>query len=383
MARTSNAVLRALGRWERKGLVTQELGATLRAEVEEELRGESRRWTQFALAGTGGAILIIAGATFLAWAWPEMGYAGQSVALGVIGAVVMALGVRLLGSPRLIPVAYLLQLSGPFLLFMALAYSENAWADKTLGGVVVGALALALPFVTVTLALRKDPVLGALQAAFSFLFFFLFLDRALGLGMETSLWILDGVGLAGLAWLGFRLKDPEGPPWILNTFFAVLYSSLLLVFFSGDLIWELEEFVIIPADVWLLTVAGISLWGLQENVPIRLQRDWFERQLAYCIVLAIPFGFLTTLEAMKAGPNTAALTVAGIGVLGLWFSIPRGIRSVLIASCLALLIAAWYYGAEKAGAMGSVLALTVMAVVLFWASSRLGQGKAPPKEMTS
>ena len=383
MARTSSPVLGALDRWVGKGLVSGELAETLRAEVEQELQGESHRWAQFALAATAGAILIIAGATFLAWAWPDLGYASQATTLGIVGVLVVALGVRLLGSPRMVPVAYLLQLSGPVIFLMALAYSENAWPDRTVGGVVSGALALATPFVLVTLALRKDPVLGALQAALSFLFFFLFLDRALGLGLEASFWILDGLGLACLAWLAFRLRDPQGPPWILNTFFAVLYASLLLVFFSGHILWDLGEFVIIPADIWLLTVAGISLWALQENVPVHLERDWYERQLAYCVLLAIPFAFVTTLEAMKAGPNTAALTVAGIGVLGLWYSIPRQVRSVLLASCLALLIGAWYYGAEKAGALGAVGALTAMSVVLFLAASRLGRGRHGPEEVST
>ena len=373
MDMNSSPVLRAIGRWVQKGLLSEETARLLRSEVEEDLRSEGQRWTQFALAATGGAILIIAGATFLAWAWPEMGYAGQALSLGVVGALVLGLGVRLLGPPRLVPVAYLLQLSGPFLLLMALAYSENAWADRTFGGIVAGVLALSIPFLSVGLAIRKDPVLGALQAALSFLFLFLFLDRALGLGLRASLWVLDGVGVAGLAWLAFRLRDAKGPPWVLNTFFAVLYASLILMFFTGDILWDLEEFTIIPADIWLLTVAGISVWALQEGVPVHLQRDWYARQLAYCIVVAIPFGFITTLEAMKAGPDIAATLVAGIGVLGLWYSIPRGIRSVLVASCLALLVAAWYYGAEKAGALGAVLALTAMSVLLFWAASKLGR----------
>ena len=247
---------------------------------------------------------------------------------------------------------------------------------------MAGVISLTLPLLIVSLALRKDPVLGALQAVFSFLFLFLFLDRALGLGMETSLWVLDGVGFLGLAWLGYRLRDPQCPEWTLNTFLAFLYASLFLVFLSGEILWEMEEFVIIPADVWLLTVTGVSLWALQEGVPVHLRRDWYERQLAYCIVLAIPFSFITTLEAMSAGPNTAALVLAGIGGAGLWFSIPRGIRSVLLASCLALLIAAWYYGAEKAGALGAVLALTGMSVILFWGASRLGRPRATPGEAT-
>ena len=320
MAMTSNPVLRSLERWVRKGLLTPETAEVLLAEVEEELRGEGHRWTQYALAATGGAILIIAGGTFLAWAWPEMGYAGQTMALAVIGLGVCGLGFRLLPRPRFVPVAYLLLLSGPVLLLLALAYSENAWADKTVGGVLVGVFSLAIPAVLVTFFLKRDSVLGALQAALSFLFFFLFLDRALGLTLEASLWVLDGLAVAGLAWLGFHLRNPKGPEWVLNTFFAVFYASLLLVFFSGEVLWNLEDFVMVPADIWLLIVAAV-------------------------------------------------------GAFGLWVNIPRGVRSILLASCVALLVAAWYYGAEKAGALGAVLALTVMAIVLFWASSKLGSGR--------
>jgi hypothetical protein len=382
MSKSSNPVLRALGRWETKDLISPNLAGSLREEVEGELEGESQRWAQFTLAATGGAILIIAGATFLAWVWPEMGYASQSLTLGVIGILVLGAGVRLLGPPRLIPVAYLLQISAPVLIIMALAYSENAWPDQTFGGVVAGVVSLAFPLVIISLALRKDPVLGALQAVFSFLFLFLFLDRALGLDMRTSLWVLDGVGLLGLGWLGYRLRDPQGPDWTLDTFLALLYASLILIFISGEVLWDLESFIIIPADVWLLTVAGISVWAMQEGVPVHLERDWYERQLAYCIVLAIPFTMMTTLEAMRAGPTTTALTLAAIGGAGLWYSIPRGMRWVLATSCLALLIAAWYYGAEKAGALGAVLALVGMSVILFWGSFKLGGLRStPPKAM--
>lgn len=372
MAGEHHPVLRALRRWEAKGLLTAELGRVLEGEVREEIQGESGRWAQFALAATGGSVLIIAGGTFLAWVWPEMGYAGQSLTLGVVGALVLGLGVRTLGSPRLIPVAYLLQLAASILLVMALAYSENAWPDRTPGGILVGILALLLPGLLIALALRKDAVLAALQSVLAFLFLFLFLDRALGLGMEASLWILDGVGLLGLAWLGYRLKDPGSPPWVLNTLTAILYASLVLAFLTGDIIWDMEAMVMIPADLWLLTVAGISVWALQEEAPDHIKRDWYERQLAYCILLAIPFAFITMLETLDLTTTPTALTVAGIGVLGLWYSLPRGMRGVLLASCLALLIAAWYYGAEMAGALGAVLALLAMSVVLFWGAWKVG-----------
>ncbi len=378
----SDPVHMALDRWEGKGLLSPDLASVLREEVQEVGRGETVRWAQFALAATAGAILIIAGATFLAWVWPEMSYGGQSAVLGVIGALVMLGGMRLQGRTRLAPVAYLLQISGPILILLALAYSENAWADATPGGVTAGILGLLLPFFTVGFALGKDPVLGSLQAVLSFLFFFLFLDRALGLGLESSLWILDGMGILGLAWLASRLRDPETPEWTLNVFLGLLYASLFLLFVSGEVIWEMEAMVMVPANLWLLMVAGFSVWALQDSAPPRFQKDLFERQLAYLVLTAIPFAFITVLETLELGANSAALTVACVGAAGLWYSIPRGFRWVLVTSCLALLIAAWYYGAEKAGALGAVLALAAMSALLFWISSRMGRAGSKARRAT-
>jgi len=213
--------------------------------------------------------------------------------------------------------------------------------------------------------------MAGFQAALSFLFLFVFLDRALGFNEEMVLWILDGVMLVGLGVLAYRLRDPEVPSWVLSVFLALLFSTLVLVIFSAEFIWELESGTIYPMDVWLIIVAGLSLWGLQDGAPIHLRRDWYEHQLALCVLLGIGFGFITTLEALNTGPTPAALTVAAVGGLGLWFSLPRGARSVLAASCLALLISAWYWGAEMSGALGAVFALAVVSAVLFWGSTRM------------
>jgi hypothetical protein len=301
-----------------------------------------------------------------------MGYGGQSVTLGIIGLLILGLGLRLRGRGRWGPVAYLLQLAGPVLLVMALAYSENAWPDGSFGGIVAGGLGLLIPVALVALSLRRDPVLASLHVVLAFLFLFLFLDRALGLELRTCLWILDGVLVVGLAFLAIRLRDESGPEWVFNFFTALLFAAPVLVAMSGEILWEMEEWTIIPLDVWLIIVTLLSLWAMREEAPVQLKRDWYERQLAYCLVVGIFFAFITTLEAFDAGPNTAALTVAALGGLGLWFALPRGSRPVLLASCLALLIAAWYYGAEKAGALGAVLALSVTSAVLFWGSSRIG-----------
>jgi hypothetical protein len=373
MDKTSHPVLRAVGRWEEKGLLDPKVAQLLREEVEEKVQGEGRRWSQYLLAATGGAVLIVAGSTFLAWVWPEMGYAGQSVTLAVIGFLVLGLGLRLPTSGKWLPVAFLLQIAGSILILMALIYSEKAWSDGTMGGWCVGVLGLLLPVALFWKAVREHGVLAGLQAALSFLFLFVFLDRALGLSEETILWILDGVMLVGLVGLAYRLRDPEVPGWVLSVFLALLISTAVLIVSSANIIWELGAGTIYPMDVWLVIVAGLSLWGLQDGAPVHLRRDWYEHQLALCVLIGIGFGFGTTLEALGTGPTPAALTVAAVGALGLWFSLPRGARSVLAASCLALLISAWYWGAEMSGALGAVLALVVVSAVLFWGSTRMGR----------
>lgn len=374
MAGGTHPVFDALRRWEKKGLLAPELAGRLGEEVRKEMEGQRSLWAQFALAATGGAVLIISGGTFLAWAWPEMGYGGQATTLGILGLLIWALGVVFLRSPRFAPVAYILQLSASVLLVMAVAYSENAWPDRSPGGILAGGMALVLPAFIISASRRRDETLAALQSILAFLFFFLFLDRALGLEVETSIWVLDAVGLAGLAWLGFRLRDPMSPGWVLDTFMAILYASVFLVFITGTIVWDLEEKAMIPVDLWLLTVAGLSVWALQENLPVHLQRDWYERQLAYCVLLAIPALFVTCLETLDLGTTPTALTVAAVGAGGLWFSLKRGLKGVLLASCLALLVSAWFYGAEMAGALGAVLALAGVSAVLFWGAWRVGGG---------
>jgi hypothetical protein len=383
MIRTSHPVLRALHRWEAKGLLSPDTAEPLRREVEGELRREGRRWSQYLLAATGGAVLIIAGSTFLAWVWPGMGPAGRSLILGAIGLAILGLGLRMPGTGRWAPVAFLLQLCGPVLIFFAMMYSAQAWPDGSAGGIAMGSVGLVLPPVLVYLGLRKHPALAALQLALGFLFLYGFFARALNLPEQTFLWILDGLLLVGLAFLGTRLQDPEGPDWAMPMFASLCLSAFVLLAISGEVIWHMDAYTVIPMDLWLIIVAGLAFWGQQEDAPAHLRRDWFEIVLALCVLAGIVFALTTTLEAFATSPEVAALSVAAVGGLGLWYSLPRGSRVVLVASCIAFLIAAWYYGAEKGGALGSVLALTVMAVVLFWGSSRVGAGGDSPSSAAS
>jgi hypothetical protein len=377
---SSNDVQKAIRRWETKGLIPPPLGDTLRAEVEAEERGESTRWSQYLLAATGGAVLVIAAGTFLAWVWPEMGYGGQAATLGLVGVLVMATGVALGSRQRWRAVSGLLQVAGPVMIIMAAAWSENAWRDRSAAGIAAGLVVLTASALALAAARKQGELLMALQVPLSFLATFEALDRGAGLQVKTILWILDGVLLVALAWTAIRLRKPGGPTWLLGTFTAFLYASLVLLLFSGVIVWDLKRFAIIPVDIWLLAVAGLSMWGLQPDIPEYLRHEAYERQLAWCILLWIPFGFFTTLVSLRSGPSEAALVVAAAGALGLGYALPRGSRAVLVTACITLLAAAWYYGVSKAGALGAVGALAATAVLLLWASSRLttpGAGATP------
>jgi hypothetical protein len=374
MARSTHPVLKALKRWERKGLLDTELVKTLEDEVRADAQHEGRQWSQYLLAATGGAVLVVAGGTFLAWAWPEMGAAGQSVTLAAIGFAIMVLGMRLPERGRWVAVAFLLQVAGAVLVLMALIHSEEAWADGTLGGWGAGLLALLLPIGLFLKSVKEHGVLAGVQAALGFSFLFVFLDRAFALNEDPILWILDGVMVLGLAILAFRLRSPQVSHWVLSVFFALLLSSIVLIVASAGILWDLEAETIFPMDLWLFIVAGIAFWGLQESTPAHLQREWYEPLLALCVLVGIPFAFISTLEALDTGPTPAALSVAAVGGLGLWFALPRGSKTVLLASCIALLIAAWYWGVEMSGALGAVGALVVVSTIFFWGSSQMGKG---------
>ena len=378
MSTSASGIQKVIRRWEEKGLLPPPLGDVLRAEVEAEGWSESRRWSRYLLAATGGAVLVIAAGTFLAWVWPNLGIPGQSVALAVVGAVILAVGIGLMTRGRWQAVAGILQVIGPIMIILAAAWSENAWRDGSLYAVLSGVVVLAAFGLAMAVALRQDDLLVALQAPLGFLALFEALDRALSLGPKPILWILDGILVVALAVSAFRLRKPGGPSWLLGAFAAFLYASLVLMLLTGIVIFEMERFAVVPLDIWLVTVAGVSVWGLQRDIPVHLRHEGYERQLAYSVLLWIPFGFFTTLVAMRGGPNTAAIGVALGGALGLWYAVPRGIQSVVVTSCITLLAAAWYYGAAKAGALGAVLALVVTAAVMLWASSRVSVTRAEP-----
>jgi hypothetical protein len=218
----------------------------------------------------------------------------------------------------------------------------------------------------------------AVHVAIGLSFLAVFLDRATPLDEDGIVWVLDGVlVLIGIALLT-RLRRAHGPEdardeaWALNAFVAAMYAGFVLVGLTAAGPFDLDDGTVWALDAWLLGMVGVTLWGI-HRAPPALQREWFGLQLALLVVLAVPLCFYTTLEALDAPPEAAALACAALGGLAMAYGLRREARSVLVAGCLALLVAAWYYGVERGGVLGAVAALAATAALLFWLSARLGR----------
>ena len=116
---------------------------------------------------------------------------------------------------------------------------------------------------------------------------------------------------------------------------------------------------------------SLTLWGI-HRAPRGLRRDWFEDQLAYCLLMWIPLGFYTALEAMNGSSEVALALVGGAAVGGFVYGLRFRIRRLLGTSAIAFIAAVWYWAVDRAGALGAVFALAVTAGLLFWISGKAG-----------
>lgn len=375
MSRLPRSLAAALERWERDGLLSPEQAASLRGEALGHAGRSGRRGFQYLLAATGGVVVLIAAGVLADWAWPRLGESGRSVVLMASGFGVHLLGLNVESRERWRPAGYLLQTAGLLVVLGSFMYSERPWPDLSAPAIAIGLAGLVLPLALVYRAVGRDPFMPAVHVALAFAFLAVFLERATPLSDDAIVWTLDGVLLLVVAALVLRLRASRGEPeeaWALNAFVAALYSGLVLVVFTALGPLDLESDSVWAMNLWLAVVIALTLWGI-HRAPPALQRGWFGEQLALCVGFAIPLAFFTTLEALDLGAEAAAVSVGAIGGLAMAYAVQQEERSVLVAGCVAVLAAAWYYGVVRGGALGAVAALAATAALLFWLSARLGR----------
>jgi hypothetical protein len=378
MSRESDLILHAIDRWERAGLVDGVTAEKLRRETDLEAGAGTRRLSQYVLAVTGGAVLLIAGGVFLDWAWPLLGRAARSTLLGAAGIGVVIGGVALEGRGRWRPASYLMQTSGLSLLLAAFIYSESVWPDLSVGGIVVGLLSLVVPIVLAPRAMRLNTVRPAVHRAFGLAFFALVLARATPLSDDAIVWAIDGV-LVASAFVLMRLlaRDPDGVehPWALNAFVMAMLAGFVLVWLTAIGPLDLDQQSIWPLDVWLGLSVALTVWGVERG-PAGLRRAWLDKTLAWLLAGWVLFGFYTALEALDGPPELPMLLVGGAGVVSFVYANARGFRSLMGAAALAFIAPLWYWAVDRGGALGGVAALAATAGLLFWLSGRTGRSEA-------
>lgn len=372
MSQESRPVQEAIDRWEARGLVPPELAERLRQDVEEVSHEGTARMSQYVVAATGAVVLLIAAGVFTGWAWPLMGEEARASFLGVLGVAVYLWGARIEWSRRWVPASVLMQVAGLGLVLGTLLYSDRVWGRGP-ASVVVGAIALVVPLVLAPRSFRRSVIMPAVHLCFGLAFLAVFLDRATGLDEDAIVWVLDGVLLfAAGGLIRTIVGDPYGErhPWALAAFVAALYAGFFLVLMTAVGPLGLDEASVVPLDLWLFLVVALTLWGI-HRAPAGLRRDWFALQLAGAVLLWIPFGMYTVLEALDASSEVALLLVGGAGVAAFAYALRFRMRKVLVASALAFIFPTWFWAVDRAGALGAVLALGVTAAGLFFLSGRI------------
>lgn len=377
MSIESNAVRRAIQRWLTAGLIDETTASKLRADIHIEESAETRRISQYVLAATASVVLLIAAGVFLDWAWPRMGSEARSFLLALAGVVTVVLGVSLEGrTRRWLPAAYLMQTSGLGLLLTAFIYSERAWSDMSVGGVLAGIASLVVPVVLAPRAIKRNVVMPSVHLAFALAFLAVFLDRATPLSDDAALWVLDAVLAVAVFMLSRLLSREESfrqHPWALYAFVMAMAAGFVLVSLTAFGPLDLSEDAVWPLDAWLALSMGLTLWGIERG-PESMAREDLASLLAVLIVGWVFLGFFTALQALDGPPELPLLLVGGAGVTAFVYANGRVLRAPMGAAAFAFIAPLWYWGVERAGALGAAAALVATAAILFWVSGRIGVG---------
>lgn len=372
-------IQQTLDRWNAKGLIDAELAQTLAAEAKVAERAHGKRTVQYFLAASAAVIVMVAAGVFLSVAWPSLGEGVRTAVLVAGGFAMLVGGKSLEGRSGLAPVGYLLQTAGMGLLLFAYVYSENAWGNDSPLRFAIAAMAFLTPLLTVMLAIRSNHVMPAVNAGFAYAFLMVALHR-LGIDAETGLWIVDAALLATLAVLAHRLlrsRDPESRQWELSAFIASLFAGFPLVGFTAAEAMNLNDQAVFALDLWWAVTVAVVLWAMHA-APVWLRRPWYETLLAGCVLIAIGLS-AWTLDQLGLDSDLLALGPALVGAAALAYGLRHEAHPVLACGCVALVIAAWWFGVANGRAFGAVIALAFTAAVLFWLAARLGKDVDEPE----
>ena len=378
MSIRQNAVLEAIERWTTASIIDQETADRLRSAESKHDLAVTARISQYVLATSGAAVLLIAGGVFLEWAWPALDDVSRTITLAGTGVAVTAVGITLEVRGRWAPSSFALQLAGVGLLLTAYVWSERAWADQSLQAMIFGGSALVAPAALVWRSIKsRNALLPGIHFAAGLGFLAIFLDRSTPLSGDSIIWVLDAVLVLATMILGRLLSaGPEygGKDWALNAFITSMGAGFVLVTLTATGPLGMED-PMLALDAWWALAVGLTVCGLAvETAPA--DGDGLQYLLALEVLGWIPLGMATARESLNQGPGLATLMVSGVAIAAYLYADRSGYTPVLAAAAIAFVLPIWAWAVEAGGATGGIAALTLTAGVLFWAAGRRGSAAA-------
>ena len=378
MSIRQNAVLEAIERWTTASIIDQETADRLRSAESKHDLAVTARISQYVLATSGAAVLLIAGGVFLEWAWPALDDVSRTITLAGTGVAVTAGGITLEVRGRWAPSSFALQLAGVGLLLTAYVWSERAWADQSLQAMIFGGSALVAPAALVWRSIKsRNALLPGIHFAAGLGFLAIFLDRSTPLSGDSIIWVLDAVLVLATMILGRLLSaGPEygGKDWALNAFITSMGAGFVLVTLTATGPLGMED-PMLALDAWWALAVGLTVCGLAvETAPA--DGDGLQYLLALEVLGWIPLGMATARESLNQGPGLATLMVSGVAIAAYLYADRSGYTPVLAAAAIAFVLPIWAWAVEAGGATGGIAALTLTAGVLFWAAGRRGSAEA-------
>lgn len=372
MARGDPTLDSALTRWRDKGLISPDQADVLRAEAAAEHERRSRNRGRLLVSAVGASAAFGAAVLFATKAWPSLGDAGRTLLLAALALLAYGIGLGTRRLPRWAVVGELLRVTGAALGLAAVVYSLNAWPLETAGARVWGVVALAAAVGTGWIALTAPVRLAVGHVVFVLPYLAAFLALTAGLEFEAVVWILDGVWAVGLGVVAVRaLGDADGRRRaLLTVLVAGAWIGLVLVFFTGAAVLELENHTVWALDAWVITMASLTAWAA-ARAPTEAEAELMERHLAVCIPLATGLAVFSVAETLE-WPGEAWLLAGGLTAsTGMAWALRARNTLGLGTAAASLIVVIWIYTVERADVALAAGALAVTAAVFFWVGSRI------------